>query len=97
MDRPAPEDLDALLTTMAEGLLIGETPDGQTEVRVTLRDEFFAGTELRIAVNKGQIHATLVPPERDVYWELNANVPGLRARLESKGLKVHTLEVVEPV
>jgi hypothetical protein len=91
-----PADLDALLTTMADGLLIGEMPDGGTEVRVTLKDEFFAGTELRIAVGDGEVKATLVPPDREVYWTLNANVEALKERLEARGLKVTEVTVVEP-
>src|SRR5262249_33785066 len=40
--KPSPaaqsQDLDEMLATMAEGLLIGEDASGHTEVRVTLRD-----------------------------------------------------------
>ena len=96
MERPEPTDLDQMLATMAEGLLIGETPDGQTEVRVTLKDEFFAGTELRIAVGEGKVHAVLVPPSRDVYWQLNASLDGLKDRLTQRGLAVEDIELVEP-
>jgi hypothetical protein len=95
-ERPAPADLDDLLATMAEGLLIGEAPDGGTEVRVTLRDEFFAGTELRIRVGNGEISAQLIPPDRDIYWQLNGNLDELRERLASRGLTVRELVVLEP-
>jgi hypothetical protein len=95
-ERPAPADLDELLATMAEGLLIGESPDGGTEVRVTLRDEFFAGTELRIRVGNGEISAQLLPPDRDIYWQLNGNLDELRERLASRGLTVRELVVLEP-
>lgn len=96
MERPAPADLDDLLATMAEGLLIGESPDGGTEVRVTLKDEFFAGTELRIRVGENGVSAELVPPDRDIYWQLNANIEELRERLSSRGLSVQELRVSEP-
>ena len=96
LERPAPADLDAMLTTMAEGLLIGENRAGQTEVRVTLKDEFFAGTELRIAVGGGEVCAVLVPPDRDIYWQLNANLEELRARLSARGLRVTEIRVAEP-
>lgn len=92
-----PADLDELLRTMADGLMIGETPSGHTEVRVTLKDEFFAGTELRIQVGDGEVEATLVPPDREIYWQLNGNVEALKARLEEKGLRVTRVTVVEPV
>lgn len=94
--RPAAVDLDGLLLTMAEGLLIGEGPSGGTEVRVTLKDEFFAGTELRIAVGEGAVKATLVPPDREVYWQLSGHISELEERLNGKGLKVRTIEVLEP-
>jgi hypothetical protein len=95
-ERPAPADLDQLLATMAEGLLVGETPSGETEVRVTLRDEFFAGTELRIVAGAGNIRARLVPPDRSTYWSLNGNLHELEQRLLGRGLRVTELEVVEP-
>lgn len=98
VQKPRPEavDLDGLLLTMAEGLLIGEGPKGGTEVRVTLKDEFFAGTELRIAVGDGAVRAVLVPPDREIYWQLNGHIDDLEARLCGKGLKVRSIEVLEP-
>lgn len=95
-ERPQAVDLDNLLLTMAEGLLIGEMPDGGTEVRVTLKDEFFAGTELRIGVGAGEVTATLVPPDRPTYWSLSGNVHELENRLSERGLRVKTLQVLEP-
>ncbi|MEQ8272883.1 MAG: hypothetical protein RMA76_19810 [Deltaproteobacteria bacterium] len=93
---PAPADLDGLLATMAEGLLIGETPEGETEVRVTLKDEFFAGTELRITLGAGKLKATLVPPDREIYWQLAGNVDALRDRLTGRGLSVTEITVADP-
>jgi hypothetical protein len=95
-ERPRAADLDNLLLTMAEGLLIGEGPDGGTEVRVTLRDEFFAGTELRIGLGGGSITATLVPPDRPTYWALSGNVAELESRLLERGLRVQEVRVLEP-
>ena len=92
----APADLDQMLAAMAEGLLVGDDGAGGTEVRVTLRDEFFAGTELRIQTNGGKVRAVLVPPDRSTYLELNGNIDELRARLEARGLKVEELRVAEP-
>lgn len=90
------EDLDGLLMTMAEGLLVGEGPAGGTEIRVTLKDEFFAGTELRIELGDGAIKATLIPPDREIYWQLNAHTDDLEARLSGKGLRVQSIVVLEP-
>lgn len=92
----APGDLDEMLATMAEGLLIGEDATGHTEVRVTLRDEFFAGTELRITLGEDGISAILVPPDRMTYMTLNGNIDDLRLRLESRGLRVSKIKVSEP-
>ncbi len=92
----APADLDQMLAAMAEGLLVGDDGQGGTEVRVTLRDEFFAGTELRIQTSGGKVRAVLVPPDRSTYLELNGNIDELRARLEARGLNVEELRVAEP-
>lgn len=94
--QPAPADLDGLLATMAEGLLIGETAEGHTEVRVTLKDEFFAGTELRITLGDGAVTAVLVPPDREVYWQLAGNIDALRDRLTGRGLSVTDIRVADP-
>lgn len=91
-----PTDLDGMLALMADGLFIREGDDGATEIRVTLRDEFFAGTELRIELEDGRIKATLVPPSRDVYWQLGGEAHQLRDRLEQRGLRVAELRVLEP-
>ena len=96
MEQPEPTDLDQLLHTMAEGLLIGETSDGQTEVRVTLKDEFFAGTELRIVAGVGRVRAVLVPPDREVYWQLNGSLEALKRRLTDRGLDVEDIELRDP-
>lgn len=92
----SPADLDEMLATMAEGLLIGEDASGHTEVRVTLRDEFFAGTELRIKLGDGGVSALLVPPDRSTYLTLNGNIDDLRIRLEARGLRVTQIRVAEP-
>jgi hypothetical protein len=92
----SPADLDQMLATMAEGLLIGEDANGHAEVRVTLRDEFFAGTELRIKMGEDGVSAILVPPDRSTYLTLNGNVDDLRIRLESRGLRVSQIRVAEP-
>ncbi len=94
--QPKPADLDGLLATMAEGLLIGETADGHTEIRVTLKDEFFAGTELRIVLGESGLVAELVPPDREIYWQLSGNVDDLRERLTSRGLSVTEVKVSFP-
>ena len=96
MEQPEPVDLDKMLLTMAEGLLIGETADGHTEVRVTLKDEFFAGTELRIVVIEGKVQAKLSPPDREVYWQLNASLDDLHQRLKERGLEVESVELLDP-
>lgn len=94
--RAEPADLDEMLVAMADGLLVGEDESGHAEVRVTLRDEFFAGTELRITAGGGRVRAVLVPPDRSTYLELNGNIDELRERLEARGLKVEELRVREP-
>ncbi len=94
--RPDVNDLDKMLLTMAEGLLIGQTPEGHTEVRVTLKDEFFAGTELRVATSDGKVRAVLAPPDRQVYWQLNGSLDELRERLGARGLQVTDIELLEP-
>lgn len=91
-----PADLDRLLSTMAEGLLIGETPEGGTELRLTLRDEFFSGTELRVASIEGKLQAELRPPDISTYYTLNAEIDALAARLRDKGLAVERLELRRP-
>ncbi len=96
MEQPEPTDLDQLLHTMAEGLLVGETSDGHTEVRVTLKDEFFAGTELRIVAGAGRVRAVLVPPDREVYWQLNGSLEALKRRLTDRGLDVEDIELRDP-
>jgi hypothetical protein len=93
---PSGGALDAMLESMAEGLLIGSDGQGGSEVHVTLRDEFFRGTELRILVEGGEVRAQLVPPDRDTYRLLSAELHRLRSSLEERGLRVGSLQVVEP-
>jgi hypothetical protein len=88
--------LDAMLESMAEGLLVGSDGRGGSQMQVTLRDEFFRGTELRIAVESGEVRAQLVPPDRDTYRLLSSELHRLRGMLEERGLRVGALEVVEP-
>lgn len=91
-----PTGLDGLLSTMAEGLLIGESGDGHAEVRITLRDEFFAGTELRLVLGERGVRAELHPPDRTTYWHLSGEMHALTDRLTERGLKVESIEVCEP-
>jgi hypothetical protein len=89
-------ELDGMLEEMAQGLLVGG-PGGQlSEMRVTLRDEFFRGTELIIAVAPEGVTARFLPPDRETYRNLSSELGRLRAHLEEKGLRVARLEVDEP-
>ena len=95
--RPPPlADLDDMLSAMAEGLLVGETAEGHAEVRVTLRDEFFAGTELRLVWADEGLWAVLAPPDRETYWLLSGSQRELAARLTDRGLSLKGVEVREP-
>lgn len=85
-----------MLACMAEGLLVGSNEDGHTEVRITLRDEFFAGTELRISTASGQVTAVLVPPDRETYWLISGRIDELRTRLAERGLRIAELKVANP-
>ncbi|MEM7237432.1 MAG: hypothetical protein AAF501_06365 [Pseudomonadota bacterium] len=40
--------------------------------------------------------ALLVPPDRDVYWQLNGNIDELRERLTGRGLSVQDIQVADP-
>lgn len=93
---PEPGELDRLLGLMADGLMIGEDAEGATEIRITLRDDYFAGTELRVSVEPGGLVARLFPPNRDVYRQLASEELALRLRLEERGLKVRAVEVTAP-
>ncbi len=93
---PDTPDVDAMLGTMAEGLYIGGDGRGLTEVVVTLRDDFFRGTELHVQVSEGRVGARLVPPDYDVYRQLSAELPRLRERLERRGLSVSAITVDVP-
>ena len=95
-ERPQVSDLDDMLSAMAEGLLVGETADGHAEVRVTLRDEFFAGTELRLVSTDEGLTAALAPPDRETYWLLAGTQHELVARLTERGLRLKDIEVLKP-
>jgi flagellar hook-length control protein FliK len=88
--------LDSMLESMAEGLLVGTDGGGASQIQVTLRDDFFRGTELRVSFDAGEVRAQLVPPDRDTYRLLSSELHRLRSSLEERGLKVGALDVVEP-
>ena len=89
--------VDDMLTAMAEGLLVGGDGQGSSEVVVTLRDEYFRGTELRVGFEEGgQVSARLLPPDRDTYRQLSSELHRLEARLLERGLRVGSLQVEEP-
>lgn len=89
-------DVDDMLHEMAEGLLVGGDGAGTSEIRVTLGEEFFGGTELRIQRNADGVTAILRPPDRETYRVLAAELPRLRVHLEERGLRVSNLRVEEP-
>ena len=94
-EEPASKKVDGLLEEMADGLLVGG--DGQSsEMRVTLGEDFFGGTELRISRGPDGVTAILLPPDRDSYRLLSSELPRLRAQLEQRGLRVQKLKVEEP-
>lgn len=92
----APVELDRMLEIMAEGLLIGETQEGHTQVRITLKDDFFSGTELQMVSMDGWLKASLLPPDLSTYYELNARIDELKTRLVDKGLRVEDIELLRP-
>jgi hypothetical protein len=94
--RSARAEVDELLGEMAEGLLVGGDGAGTSEIRVTLGEEFFGGTELRIQRSADGVTAILRPPDRDTYRILAAELPRLRVHLEERGLRVSNLRVEEP-
>ena len=90
-------DVDTLLQAMAEGLLVGGDGDsGSSQIMITLRDEFFAGTQLRVGITEGGIEATLVPPDRGTYRHLCSEIHRLESRLSRRGRRVSTLRVEDP-
>jgi hypothetical protein len=89
-------DVDGMLEEMAEGLLVGGDGAGTSEIRVTLGEEFFGGTELRIQRNADGVTAILRPPDRETYRILAGELPRLRVHLEERGLRVSNLRVEEP-
>lgn len=92
----SPADLDGLLTEMAEGLLIGTSPTGGTQVRLTLNDDFLAGTEIVIEVKEKKVHAEFIPPDRETYWRIEPESARLQQMLEARGLRVQELSVRFP-
>lgn len=97
-ERPASArpHMDDMLEEMAEGLLVGGDGAGMSEIRVTLGEEFFGGTELRIQRTAEGVTAILRPPDRDTYRILAGELPRLRVHLEERGLRVSNLRVEEP-
>ena len=91
-----PPDVDGLLSAMAEGLLVGEGPDGSSQIMVTLSDEFFRGTELRVAVDTSGVTALLLPPDYEVYRHLSSQIHRLEERLRHRGLNVTKVTVQRP-
>ncbi len=88
--------LDDMLRATAEGLLVGEGSHGQPEIRVSLRDEFFGGAELRVSQESRGILAVLVPPDWKTYHELRAHEPELQERLAERGLPGAIIRVDKP-
>lgn len=86
-------DLEQLLSAMADGLLVGEAPGGGTELRVALRDEFFAGTELRVLCVDGTTKAILHAPNHTVARQLEKRREDLQLRLSELGLYQSSVEV----
>ena len=52
--------------------------------------------ELRITLGDSALRAILVPPDREVYWQLNSNVEELKSRLVERGLSVEEVQVADP-
>lgn len=92
-DRP---DMDKLLAAMADGLLVGGDDNGSSQIIITLRDDFFRGTELHVSLADGSIAAKLVPPDIETYRTLDAEMDRLRGRLAERGLRVASLCVERP-
>ena len=91
-----PPDVDGLLSAMADGLLVGEGPDGSSQIMVTLSDEFFRGTELRVAIDSSGVTALLLPPDYEVYRHLSSEIHRLEDRLRKRGLRVTKVTVQKP-
>jgi len=89
-------EADGMLQEMAEGLLVGGDGAGNSEIRVTLGEEFFGGTELHIQHTPEGLIAILRPPDRETYRVLASELPRLRVQLEERGLRVSNLRVEEP-
>ena len=91
-----PPDMDGLLSAMADGLLVGEGPDGSSQIMVTLSDEFFRGTELRVGIDSSGVTALLLPPDYEVYRHLSSEIHRLEDRLRKRGLNVTKVTVKKP-
>lgn len=89
------EQIDSMLEEMAESLLVGGTGAG-LEFRITLKDDFFAGTELRIYMEDLEIRASFAPPDYATFRQLSKEVDRLRSHLEQLGLRVGRIEVKNP-
>ena len=91
-----PPDMEGLLSTMAEGVLLGGSSDGSSHMMITLNDEYFRGTELRISMEVTGVKAHLIPPDYEVYRHLSSELPRLEQRLLARGLTVNEVSVLKP-
>ena|GEM_PF-6484046 len=91
-----PPDIEGLLSTMAEGVLLGGSSDGSSHMMITLNDEYFRGTELRISIESNGVKAHLIPPDYEVYRHLSSELPRLEQRLLARGLTVNDVSVLKP-
>ncbi|MEE2902250.1 MAG: flagellar hook-length control protein FliK [Myxococcota bacterium] len=91
-----PPDMEGLLSTMAEGVLVGGSSDGSSHMMITLNDEYFRGTELRISIESNGVKAHLIPPDYEVYRHLSSELPRLEERLLARGLTVNEVSVLKP-
>ena len=91
-----PPDMEGLLSTMAEGVLLGGSSDGSSHMMITLNDEYFRGTELRISIESTGVKAHLIPPDYEVYRHLSSELPRLEQRLLARGLTVNEVSVLKP-
>lgn len=92
----APPDMEGLLAKMAEGVLLGGASDGSSHMMVTLNDEYFRGTELRISFEAAGVKAHLIPPDYEIYRHLSSELPRLEQRLLARGLTVNEVSVLKP-
>jgi type III secretion system needle length determinant len=66
--QPVPQSsLNDVVQQVADRILVGESSEtGQTEVRITLKDNVLNGTEIRISENAGAYEVTFVADNKDV-------------------------------